>query len=354
MAEKDTFLPSGMPLTQNLLEPLKSDSSSAGAGPALPASIFQKLQSLNEDVLAKLKPMKVHVPGALPALPAITSRIRYHRPANPVSKFALVAALDMETAPFSQDEIEIKAIDMRLSGGTAMDLGQGIAPKLPLNCRPRDGIGFLYSLVPTGLSNKMAVNVSRSLDVTIDATVLASPECRPSVQMHWKTNVNFSSTQNSTHGALDQSLQSSNKSHEQSVTVSQLAGNGMWLSARDVQQRPGFAQSQHGGATISDLGVTISFTAPKNVYVRKPFVWDCLILNSSSRPRKLAISAYPKRSKGDVRGRSLHPPISSANYPASGNMAKAVVNETVLYALHRHARPGPAEIISMSATIEIG
>ena len=355
-AIKDPYLPSGLPMPLNLLEPLSRDKRTGRPPPSLSASRLGPVWPVNEHMSVKPKHLRVRVPGPLPALPAISSRVRYHRSASSANKSSLVASLDMEFAPFSQDDIELTEVAMRLSGGTAVDLGRGIAPKLPLHSKPRDGIVFLYSLQPDTMPTDPGTRTSKTLDVTIKASVLVSKECRPVIQMHWKTAVEFALASNSTIGAPGQTLQRPNRPSNTVGTSSSSAVNNMLLPNRVNPTQPDDTRRQQRAVSASDLGVTISFTAPKTAILHERFTWDVVIHNRSSKLRKLAISAVPKRLNGDGKGEPAKPGSPSANGPKNLDMdiAEAFVDENVLYAMQKSAMTKPSDILSLSATVETG
>ncbi|KAL9128388.1 MAG: hypothetical protein Q9217_002912 [Psora testacea] len=354
-AIKDPYLPSGVPLPQNLFEPLRPDKRSGGPEPSLSASRLYRVQPLSEEKSLKYKPLTVHVPGAFSALPALSSRVRYHRLANADSTFTLVVSLDMEIAPFSQEDIKVTEVRMRLSGGSAVDLGRGLVPKLPLHCKPRDCIVFLYSLVLDDLLMGSAMSMSETLDIIINATVLVSDVCRPAIQMHWKTGVDCSSAlKPNLFKAPGQSIQSSNRPPSLTVTSSSTPVNSIPPSSRDGCTKQDAAPALQIAVSVDESGLTITFTAPKTVYVLEPFTWDVLILNGSSKPRRLAISAVPKRSNGGGKGHPSMHATSSGGLPGSTNMAAAVMDEDELYAMQKTSIYRPSGVMSLSSTVEIG
>ena len=102
------------------------------------------MHPLDEDTAEQPVSMKVNSLAPFHAFPAISCRIRYHKMNDLPGRAALVASLDMEIAPFSKDDIELSHVDIQLADGTATDLGQGVIPELPLRCRPKDNVVFLY------------------------------------------------------------------------------------------------------------------------------------------------------------------------------------------------------------------
>ena len=351
---KDPFLSSGVPVPQNLLEPLGRSKRSQEPGPGLSTTRIHRVLSLDIDTPFKTRQLRVHVPEAFHALPAISSRIRYHKSANSASNSPLVASLNMEIAPFTQDDVEITQVTMKLSDGLAQDLGQGLTPKLPLHCRPRDSIVFLYSLAPDIVSTDSTLANSRTLDVTINAIVLVSDECRPSIQMHWKTGVDFSSALNPTFRAPSRSMQRPHRSADLPISFSSSAVNIIDASAGDGHTQLDVPYTRQRAISIGGLGVTITFTTPKSVTVGEAFAWEVVILNNSSKPCRLAISAIPKRNSVDGKEYQARPTSSPANDLEIIKTLKAIVDEDALYTMQKAMISRPSGIISLSPTVEVG
>lgn len=100
-----------------------------------------------------------------------------------------------------------------------------------------------------------------------------------------------------------------------------------------------------------DFGVSITFTAPKTVYIGRPFSWDVLVLNRSSKPRQLLLTVIPKRKKHLHSSKSSS---ASATVLAKTDIADAVIDENMLYAMQRNAAHEHAEVISLSTDVRVG
>ena len=102
-----------------------------------------------------------------------------------------------------------------------------------------------------------------------------------------------------------------------------------------------------------DFGVSITFTAPKTVYVGRAFSWDVLVLNRSSKPHQLLLTVIPKRKKQKLL-HSTKSSSASATVPGKTDIADAVIDENILYAMQRNAAHEHAEVISLSTDVRIG
>ena len=346
---EDPYLPSGKPLPRNPLEIFTSNGGSGAKLPDFPTPrLYQGKQPVNE-LRRQAKSMKVNVPAAFHALPAISSRVRYHKSSLAGIKTSLVASLDLEMAPFSLDDIEITGVKLQLSGGTAVDLGKGLAPRLPLKCKPRDNLVFLYQLTLDDLHEDSVHAMARNLDITINASVIASKECKPLIQMHWKTAVDFSSALNPAYGGPEQPLQRRHKPSTLPVTgASAIKYNKPGPSLDTNSQGEG-----EGAGAVRDPGLTITFTAPPKVYVREPFTWEVLILNSSSKTQRLAITAVPRRSLDGSQEQQAESSSFTARQNQPG-IASAMVDETTLYNIQKAAAAQPASVISLSTSTNTG
>ena len=360
---RDPYLPSGVPASVNLLEPLSHDPTLKGIEPRLTASRLSRVQPLNRGVNVSNRILKSGYPSRFPAVPAISSRVHYTRSKNHAGKASLIASLDLETSPFSNEDVELTGVSMTLSEGLSEDLVGPYRPNVPWICRPKDLAVYLFRLTlnnspPDGLS----ATAAQMVEVTIDAIVLASDTCRPKIHMRWKTGVDFSAALNPIYGAPGQSMQRGRRPTSLPVTPGIPNNNTVPVSAREDDEgqplSPSGPRTRQRATSVSDLGITVSFTAPKTVLVGQPFKWDILVLNGSSRPRRLAITAIPRRRRD---WKSHAPKSSTASnggiYSKEGDTAEAIVDENVLYAMQRNttvASESQSQVLCLSTDVRIG
>ncbi|KAL9037684.1 MAG: hypothetical protein Q9214_005589 [Letrouitia sp. 1 TL-2023] len=268
-----------------------------------------------------------------------------------------MATLDIETAPFQDDDILLTKVEIQYSGGEIEDLCSEHILKLPRKCRPKDHLAFLYRLHHNGelMYNDNTSSYSKSMTVVIEANVLVSETCKPKIQMKWKSNVDFSAPLNPSFVAPGQTMQRSKRPPNLPVTAgnkgqsdpSQLAN-----AANSVET----GQQRHRAISMGQIGVTMTLTAPRDVYVGEPFTWDVFIVNGSSKPRKLAIVVIPKRSLADVKS---HLSKRSSSSSASGRrgdleLADAAMDENRLYALQKSAGREEVQIVGLSTDVRLG
>lgn len=354
---KDPPLLSGVPGSINLLESLKGDPALKGAEPRLAASRLYGISPRIHDGYIRDGSLRVGTHMGFRGLPAISSRMRYSISNGRAGRPSIIASLDVETGAFSDEDTAITHVNMQLSEGSVEDMGKALAPLLPLACKPKDNPTFLFRLT---LSESDSVASSQSsaktVLITVHAIVLVSETCRPSIEMRWKTGIDFSAALNPLYGAPGQSMQRQNRPSSLQRTSSTADGDGLPGSAREGGASTDWwsnEQRQRAGS-VTNFGVTIAFTAPKSVRVGEPFSWDVLILNRSSRSRQLVLMVIPRKGKGLTGTHSSKPSSSSMRGRKDGDFADAVIDESLSYDMQRNVGHEATQVISMSTDIMVG
>lgn len=344
----DPYVNRGLPASENILEPLRELAGASGQAPSLSAARLRSIQPVSENPLLRNSPLKIDVPPAFRALPAISSRIRYQRPVQPSRDLSVIAHLDLETAPFSRSDVELIKVDVELPGGSAEDLSEVRIPTLPLRCSPRDKVVFLHRLTLNHFQNGPDTRVARPLDITVDAVVQVSQTCKPIIQMRWKTAVDFSSSLHPASGDAAHAMQQANKLTTQQAAESFNDRTGL----PQLTQRQGQGETRRQGVSIDSLGVTMTFTAPSIVHVGEPFAWDVLIFNKSSDVQRLAIIPVPKY---DVEYRGHLAENSSATMKSRerSGLADAVTDENILYAMQESSLSPPSGLVSLTSRVDV-
>ena len=354
---KDSLLPNGIPGSINLLESLKGDPALNGVEPWLSDSKLHGISPKNHEGYVSDGNLRVGTQMAFRGLPAISSRVRYSKSNGKAGRLSVIATLDVETGAFTDEDISITHVNMQLSEGSTEDMGKGIAPLLPLKCRPKDNPTFLFRLTPSGpglvASNQ---SLAQTVLITVHATVLVSETCRPRIEMRWKTGIDFSTALNPPYGAPGPSMQRPNRPISLQRTSSTADGDTMPVSAREgkASHESESYEQQHRASSVVDFGISITFTAPKAVYVGEVFFWNVLILNRSSKPRQLALIIIPRRRKGFIGTHSAKSSSSSMKGRKDGKFADSVIDENVLYAMQRNAGHEAMQVISMSTDVRVG
>ena len=353
-ASEDRYLPSGVPTSVNLLDSLKGERALKGIVPRLPARRLTRINTTNADPTLTERALSVVPQRDFRAIPAITARARYSK-ANAVNgKPTVVASLDIETATFLDYDICIEAVQLKVYDGLSENLDYGGKPLLPMTCRPKDNATFLFRLISGGpFSDASNPNSnSRTLDISIDATVFASGTCKPRIQMRWRAAVDFSSSLNPTFGAPSQPLQRSKR--PANISMAQVTSTEIGTPGPGQGLNPDDGRRRESAVSFSELDVSVTFTAPNEIYVGEPFCWDVFVVNRSNEPRKLVISTILKRKRGDARSHLSKPSTSSAGGQKDSGTADAVMDENIVYAMQRNASNNAVQIISLSNEVKIG
>ncbi|KAL8938899.1 MAG: hypothetical protein Q9216_003643 [Gyalolechia sp. 2 TL-2023] len=349
----DPILPSGVPASINVLEPLSRDPGLRGIRPQLAAQRLDRI-NINNTLVAKEQTIRSVPQKPFSALPAISARVRYSKAGAYTGRPSIVASLDIETAPFQEDEVELTHVNMELSDGSAEDLCKGHAINLPMTCHPRDNIIFLFRLLPddTQTQDSKSEPLPRSLDISINARVLISNTCRPNIRMRWKTVVDFAPALNPKFGNSTQTIQQSKRPSTFSM-ASDIDKPHDETTPSDTTEVP---PPNERASSLHNFGITMTLTAPKDIHVGQPFTWDLFLVNHSSKARKLAILVIPKRKTGDHK---THGSKTSVSSTAAGQVRKvdradAVMDENRLYALQKGLGREDVDIVCLSTEVRLG
>ncbi|PGH14184.1 hypothetical protein AJ80_06053 [Polytolypa hystricis UAMH7299] len=336
----DEYLPSGVPASVNVFQPLSSDAGQIQ--PYLPASRLLRVipASQAEEITYNIRQI-THNPIRI--IPIASARIRYSRLNTYASKPTTIASLDFEVTPYTDFAVTLEKTDLTLYDGEVESLTKatGFAP--PIVCRPRDDVTLVYKLTReygTMDQSSSTTAVVSVLDISLAAVISVTDTCRPKILMQWRTNVDFSLPLNPTFGGPSQVLQRSNRPASLPMTPNQSANTP--------------TQSNRKSHFASDVGVTISFSGPSRVEVGKAFHWDIFIVNRSGKPRKFAMAAVPRRKRTDARKHIARPSSSSVSSRKEDQVAEAVSDENIVYAMQKNATPYETDLVCLSTDIRIG
>lgn len=352
----DRYLSGDVPESLNLLDSLKDDPLLHGTGPRLSASRLSRMSPNNQDISSGDQQLKVLPQLPFRAIPALTARVRYSKSSAHVRNPTVFASLDIETAPFFDSEILITGIKMKLSDGSATNLSSDTL-NFPILCRPKDNPIFLFHLIPheRPYDSPNTSRTSNTLDIIVEANVVVSETCRPRIEMRWKAGVDFSISLNPSYGASGSSLQ--RKQRPASLLVTPATGNksetpppAQEADSAGIVPPPGRQLT----TSVTDLGVTMTFTAPGEVKVGEPFRWDVFVVNRSNKSRRLAITVIPKRKRGEFKGHLSRPSSLSSGGRKEAGVADHVLDENLLYAMQRNVSKDSPQIVSLNTDVKIG
>lgn len=367
---RDGYLPSGIASGLNLLESFGNDPALRGIQPRLSALRVSRVAPLTQNARDLLQPIRTSPKQiSLRIYPAVHSRIRFARPMTTPANPSIIAMLEIDFTPYFDCEISLTSIKMSVPDSVVEDLTSQADMALPMSCVAHDHITFLYSITPEQ-PDVLSRNPIRELHISISATALEQPGvCTPKLTMAWATTVDFTLPVNPGYGSAMQPIQRSHR-------PSQLSINNMTSFIAPAVARPDAlpsleAATNKSEATIPDLGITMTFTAPpptQKIHPGDVFVWTVFVVNRSqvtaaTPPRKLALVAIPKRRRNESRVTRppsiTHPTATShgasrPKTPRDPNVADAVMDENVVHAMQRSSAVDSAEMICLSADVRIG
>ncbi|KAL4796388.1 TRAPP trafficking subunit Trs65-domain-containing protein [Aspergillus venezuelensis] len=345
---EDVYLPSLVPASTNVLQPLTTDPGFEIKDPFLPASRLLRVvpAKYSEDPIYNVLQESGH-PTRI--VPAASARIRYSRLNSFSGRPTTIANLDFEVTPFLNCEVVFDKADLRLSDGTIELLtdGPGLSP--PVTCYPRDDITLMYKLTPEyGPDSRDSTTVLVStLNISLEAIIKVADDCTPRILMQWTTNIDFSMALNPNFGAPSQALQRTNRP----TSLSTRPSRANTASGENQMRRPALRERAYSTA---DMGVTMSFSGPPSVVVGKPFSWSVFIVNRSSTPRKFSMVAIPRRKVANARGHVARPSSSSMSNRRSDQVAEAVTDDNIVHAMQKSVAGQEADLICLSTDVRVG
>ncbi|EHK15684.1 uncharacterized protein TRIVIDRAFT_37922, partial [Trichoderma virens Gv29-8] len=356
------YLTSGMPSGFNLLESFNNDFALNGVKPRLSALRVSRVAPVTrqQDFMTRLRTLPQL---SIKVFPVLHTRIRFSRPNTiPLSR-SIVALLEIDFTSHFECEALLNSIRLSSPNGTVENLNDEAGLSLPLSCVSHDHITLLYHIKPQQTETTLPRDTSGSLEISIAASVLVVPGvCTPSLTMSWTTALDFSLPVNPSFGTASESgIQRAHRPTQLSIgSVAQVITHLKSPSAIRPDSLPTLeASTNRTEASIPDLGITMSFTAPSTpVHPGDIFSWTVYVVNRSSDkansrpPRKLALVAVPKRRRNEVR--PIRPPSSSGRRRGDKEIADAVLDENVIHALQKSATLETTELICLSADTRVG
>ncbi|KAL2872074.1 TRAPP trafficking subunit Trs65 domain-containing protein [Aspergillus lucknowensis] len=340
-SHEDVYLPSLIPASTNILQPLSTDPALNQKDPFLPASRLLRVvpAKYSEDPIYNVHQESGH---PIRIVPAASARIRYSRLNSFCSRPTTIANLDFEVPPFLNSEVVFDKADLRLSDGSIELLtdGPGLVP--PVKCSPRDDITLIYKLTPEyGPDSSPSTTVMVStLEISLEAVIKVSDNCTPRILMQWTTNIDFSMALNPSFGGPSQAMQRVNRP----TSLSTLSGQA-GTDRTSLRERAN---------SVTDLGVTMSFSGPSSVEVGKPFAWSVFIVNRSTTPRKFAMIAIPRRKVSTAKGHVVRPSSSSISNRRSDQVAEAVTDDNIIHAMQKSVAGQEADLVCLSTDVRVG
>lgn len=348
--DEDQYLPTSVPASLNVFQTLSEDPALKQSTPYLPASRLLRVvpATHTEEPIYNIQQQSHH---PIRIIPAASARIRYSRLNTYSGRPTTIASLDFEVTPFANFEVTLQKAQLTLSDGHVEELSNVSGLVLPIPCRPRDNITLIYKLTPEyGPEPDPPTTAMVSvLEISLGAIIQVSSDCHPQVSMMWKTNVDFSTPLNPIFGAPSQVLQRNNRPASLSMAPSHGANSS--ISNIAPSNRSSLRERAY---STTELGVTISFSGPPTAEVGKAFHWDIFIVNRSGKARKLALVGIARRKRADPKKHVPRPSSSSTASRKEDQVAEAVTDENIVYAMQKNAAPHETELVCLSTDVRVG
>ncbi len=357
---QEEYLPSQVPAGLNLLESLKEDPALAGVNPRLSALRVSRVVPTARPVRQSNPHSRSFTTQPFPAIPAISSRIRYSNLSVSANQPIMIASLDFDVTPFANCDVTLQEVDLDLSDGIVQAYNDSQGAGLPVTCRPRDEMTLLYQLTQeAGVDVTSSQNANiKTLEISIVAAALVSTKCIPQITMKWRTSVDFSAPLNPSFGTPRQLIQRNHRPSSLPVTSSaSVASAPVTMKPNSNVQGSATAAGSFGRQrtdSVTDFGVTATFSGPQNVYIGETFRWQVFVVNRSNQDRKLALVVIPRRKKIEAKKHAYRVSSSSVRSRKDESVTEAVVDENIVYAMQRSANTEPAELVNLSTDVRIG
>lgn len=273
--------------------------------------------------------------------PALNVRLR-HSEFGTGTKQNVIASLDID---ITAGDIVLNKVGLTLTGGKARLIGGPLEALLPMTCRLRDEVTFLYSLDHSDPIN-ITAPASRPVTLSLEAIVLVSGDCHPLIKSIWSTSIEISGTKVLLPTRVSRAM-SGPMSGPMQYGTTIMSASGIRVTGPSPETSPAlhFSTPYQQPPSHDASGLIMTFSGPARVYVGQVFTWTVFVVNRSSRPRKLALVVPHKRWKADS-GKVL-PPVA---HDGTGY----VMDEGAVYSAHRSQILEPAELVCLMNDVRIG
>jgi len=177
--------------------------------------------------------------------------------------------LEIEISPFTNGDVLLESINLKLSAGRVEPLTTQKSLGLPVTCRPRDQVSFVYNLLPDQVQSPptrdepvhtLTLHAIAALLRPIDDNGTAT---RLALKLHWRTTVDLSSLTKKSFFTIPHQLSTTSAKPAQSLTST---------------------------TTINPL-ITLTISGPRTCEPHSTLHWSLLLANrSQTRTLNLAIT----------------------------------------------------------------
>lgn len=358
----DEYLPSLVPDGTNLLEPFQDDPAMTHTRPYLSAKRVSRITPAAPAIFKQPRRLESRPERNFRVAPAVNFRIKCSRLSY--SSPSIIASIDFELTPFAEHDVALEEVHLWLETGTAHYLLDSSEADLPLPCRVGDKISLLYRLTPDLTLDQMthqSANV-KVLELFMVVKAFVSDDCHPHITMRWRTNVDFTMQPHLSSGTSSQLPKWTNSPPIVSAVTPHMEGataapgiatkSTSHMTVTEAESNQSF-RMRHGLNGSRDVGVIVTIESPPEVYVGEVFRWNVFIINRSNRPRELALRVIPKRRRSDSMNFDSKSAASKEG-ALNSEVAAAVLDEKVLYAMQRKVASDTADLVSLSTDVRVG
>lgn len=330
---EDDYLPSQIPLSGNLLQAFTNDDTYGEVKPFLSESRLTRLASGIPIVKQPSRSLRCGPRKLFRAAPAFLWRIRFLRFPNLSETEAILACFDIEFTQYAAYNVSLDKVDLQLTSGHS----EVVAADLPRICQANEQHTLIYKIFPQSSAEK-AIDIAelqRTLTIILTSTVLVSKTCLPTVKIKWKTALELPPSRPPSRAAPLSSI---------SERAPPLSHDALIMTGHVAESDPSM--------DVAD-GVTLSITAPDEIVIGREFRWDVLVVNRSEKVQRLALVSMPRRRHQEIIP-NLKRPGSSGTHSEKKDLAPTIVDENVLFAVHKNSILDPTELVCLTPDVKIG
>jgi hypothetical protein len=343
------------PITPNLFHGFGFDPLFAANPPHLSALRVSKLTPTASVQKEILRPVRNGARRLFRVAPALIWRIRYSK-WQATSETSMIASLDIEATAFSRSALCIDQTSLTLTNGRVEAFEVNNGALCPITCNAGDLITVLYRISPDAepVQPHDVGSFKHTLELSIRATGLISDQCRPSVLISWKTQIDFSVEHDPSYNKAAYAIERPSSQGEAKGTLPHgISSELSKAPGPDSLPMPEDSSPQQARLSAADMEIVFTISAPEKVYIGKIFQWSVFVVNKSARSRRLGLVVLSRRRTHD--GKQHEQKLSNASGSKDDDsIAEAVVDENIVYAKQRHARKDPAELLCLSTDVRIG
>ncbi|KAI9728649.1 MAG: hypothetical protein M1828_002755 [Chrysothrix sp. TS-e1954] len=348
----DEYLESGVPASTNLLAALQDIPEYRRHPPTLTVARLSKVVPAGTALRDQTKVLRNSTRRQFPLRPAVDTKILFQKVGTSPSRVKMLASLNVEISPYV-DRLDLEDVGLDLLKGLARLVGAPPSLRLPLTCRGRDSLSFVYDLLPKpkkGNTMDGLQPIPHTVTLNLKAFVhLSGPDDQDEdlsvpIRIAWRTSVDLT--------PLTRPLR--------------LSGSPTTLNTSDTgpSSSPEQSHPRSMSSVYSSYLVTLTISGPSTSYLRGPPIqWSLLLANRSTK-RTLNLALIPLTTHPPPSAPSRDPAAStikghkhkatlSASLFAAPNAGTTASSSNATANAPPHPQPAP-DLIPLTPDIRIG